>query len=312
MALLARLTGPLQSWGAEPRVNTATTHPTPTWSAVRGLLRASLGHGRHDDPNEVRWLDDLTVAVRVDRPGSALLDYHTINPLPDSYEQFDEIAPSDRGIVPVGTTLQARSGQAPRWLSGSAPSVTTRHYLQDAAFLLLINSARQTDLERLADALAAPTWTLQLGRKSCTPDSPLLLGSNDQTILQAARTAPTMTPRPVKILDLVWIQGTADPHADPTGRARTVLDIPLGTHPQHGYATNQHTVTRVAVNQSTDPQVHTTPDEELGDELDPYGLTGPRTLSDSAEPAPAGTDAILAWARTHLTHPARSPQEATP
>jgi CRISPR system Cascade subunit CasD len=77
MVLVARLAGPLQSWGAEPKLKTATTHPTPTWSGVRGLLRAALGHSRDANPADVAWLDELTVAIRVDSPGTVLVDYHT-------------------------------------------------------------------------------------------------------------------------------------------------------------------------------------------------------------------------------------------
>jgi CRISPR system Cascade subunit CasD len=273
--LVARLAGPLQSWGAEPKLKTATTHPTPTWSGVRGLLRAALGHGRDDPIEAVTWLDDLRCAVRVDRPGQTLVDFHTINPLPQSYEQLDGIGPAERGIVPLGTTLQTKTGQAPRWFAGTVPAVTRRHYLQDAAFLLLLDGSG-ADLDQLAEALAAPRWALQLGRKSCTPASPVLLGLHPDTIRDIAETAPIMTRGNVPgALDLVWLHGTPDP-ALPVVRKRTVLDQPLGTHPQHGYAAGQHTVTRVSV---------------------------------ANLPTHSGAlDVLLTWAATYLAHPARTCQ----
>jgi len=289
MVLVARLAGPLQSWGAEPKLKTATTHPTPTWSGVRGLLRSALGHSRDADPKDVAWLDDLTVAIRVDRPGTFLVDYQTINPLPESYEQFDGISGSKRGIVPLGTTLQERSREARRWLIGAKPrpAVTTRHYLQDAAFLLLIEGPDQ-QLDMLCDALTQPRWALQLGRKSCTPATPILLGQCSGNIVSVARDAPTMTRKPVDNLDLVWLHGTPDPTL-PVSSTRTVLDQPLGVHPQHGYKVNQHTVTRLTM-KSTD--------------LDPSDTaTAPSTT------ASYGYDALINWARTHLAHPGR-PQES--
>lgn len=303
MVLVARLAGPLQSWGAEPRLKTATTTPTPTWSGVRGLLRAALGHSRDADPDDVAWLDDLTVAVRVDRPGTILVDYQTINPLPESYEQFEGISGNERGIVPLGTTL-LKSGQAPRWLIGAKPrpAVTTRHYLQDAAFLLLIEGPGYR-LDTLCDALTEPHWALQLGRKSCTPAAPILLGQYPGNIVTVALAAPTMTCKQVASLDLVWLYGTPDPTL-PVRITRTVLDQPLGAHPQHGYTANQHTVTRLTMAQPSATNDSAEQSTDLGTDLDPSDIaTVPPTT------VPYGHDALINWARTHLVHPGR-PQES--
>lgn len=303
MVVVGRLAGPLQSWGAEPRLKTATTTPTPTWSGVRGLLRAALGHSRHADPADVAWLDDLTVAVRVDRPGTILVDYQTINPLPASYDQFHGTSGDERGIVPLGTTL-LKSGQAPRWLIGAKPrpAVTTRHYLQDAAFLLLIEGPEQR-LDTLCDALTQPRWALQLGRKSCTPATPILLGQHPGTIVDVALTAPTMTREQVTSLDLVWLHGTPDPTLS-VRTTRTVLDQPLGAHPQHGYRANQHTVTRLTIAQPAVTNDTAKQSTNLGTNLDPSDTpTAPPTT------APYGHDALINWARTRLSHPGR-PQES--
>lgn len=279
--LLARLAGPLQSWGAEPKLRTASTHPTPTWSAVLGLCRAALGHSQTDDPADIAWLRDLTMAVRVDQPGTARVDFHTINPLPPIYDTFEWVQAGDRGLVPLGTEIQ-KSGQAPRWLRGTAPMITRRHYLHDAAFLLLIEGPDPA-LNRLADALTSPRWTLQLGRKGCTPASPVLLGIHPATLREAAAQTPTVqspltrnprseAPEAAGDLDLVWIHGTPDPTLPVRGLPKVVLDHPLGSHPQHGYAPGQHTTTTIAVTASGDSD-------------------------------------LIAWATAHLTHPARPTQE---
>lgn len=301
MVLVARLTGPLQSWGAEPKLKTATTHPTPTWSGVRGLLRAALGHARDADPADVSWLDDLTVAIRVDRPGIALVDYQTINPLPESYEQFRGISRSDRGIVPLGTTLQERSRQAPRWYSGTAPAVTTRHFLQDAAFLLLIDGLDRR-IDTLCDALTQPRWALQLGRKSCTPATPILLGQHPGTIVDVARAAPTMTHEAVSGLELIWLHGRPDPTL-PVRATRTVLDQPIGAHPQQGYTANQHCVTSLTLTWPTVRASEAKEGSNFGVDLDPADIT---TSSQIA--VPYGHDALIDWALTYLRHPGR-PQE---
>jgi len=298
MVLVARLAGPLQSWGAEPKLKTATTRPTPTWSGVRGLLRAALGHSRDADAADVAWLDELTVAIRVDSPGTVLVDYHTINPLPESYEEFG-ILGADRGIVPLGT--KESSGKVKRWVIGQRlrPAVTIRHYLQDAAFLLLIEGPNER-LDQLCDALVEPHWTLQLGRKSCTPATPLLLGKHPGDIVSVAQSAPTMTSKPVDTLDLVWLHGTRDESLTLTS-TRTVLDKPLGPHPQHGYEPNDHRVTRLAMASSERADNNVT----QGSDIDASD-----TGSSAATEFPFGNDALFEWALRYLTHPAR-PQEGS-
>lgn len=282
-ALVVRLAGPLQSWGAEPRLRTVTTHSTPTWSALLGLSRAALGHGHADPLDRIAWLRKLTMAVRVDQPGTARSDFQTINPLPKAYGRYgiDETA---RGLVPVGTTLQARTGQAPRWLSGSAPMVTRRVYLHDAAFTWLIEGP-DVQLLRLASALEAPRWALALGRKGCTPATPLLLGQHDGDLTTAAHTVPVLARHGDgdhgRLTDLVWIAGTPNPELPRVGLTRVVVDDPLGAEPQDGHAPNNHTVTRV--------------------------------VAPVLPPSQDGTfqQRLLTWADTHLTRP-RLSQEPQP
>ncbi len=277
--MVARLAGPVQSWGAEPTLRTATTHSTPTWSGLLGLCRAALGHGRSDPRAQIAWLRELTMAVRVDAPGSVHVDFHTINPLPAGYERFVGVETRDRGLVPVGTTVQS-SGQAPRWLQGQAPMITRRHLIHDAAFVWLV-AGPDDAVERLAAALAAPRWQLALGRASCTPASPVLLGTHAEGLVDLARRVPRAAPGhqprsgrlagPADQVDLVWLHENTD-RAEPGGpgaqpaRVRVVLDVPLGSHPQNGYAAGQHRVQRL--------------------------------------PAPDDGD-VLSWAFSHLSHPAR-------
>jgi len=274
--LVARLTGPLQAWGAAPSLRTASTHPTPTWSGLLGLARAALGHGRHADPADIDWLRHLTMAVRVDAPGRVHTDFHTINPLPDSYSRFGGISDGTRarGQVPTGKDVSAR-GTVDRWEANETSTmITYRQLIHDAAFLWLAEGPAE-HVDRLASALARPRWQLALGRRSCTPASPLLLGVHPATLADVAAAAPLDGHQPARrrTVDLVHL------HTGPTGsapavdsgagsarRSRTVLDVPLGSHPQHGYAAAQHTINPIA--------------------------------------APPTSD-LLSWAASQLTHPAR-------
>ena len=98
--LLLRLAAPLQSWGADSKFETRKTNREPTKSGVIGLLAAALGL-RRDDAAGLARLNGLHFAVRADREGSLLVDFHTANREEDRKK-------------------------------GKAPYVTYRHYLQDA------------------------------------------------------------------------------------------------------------------------------------------------------------------------------------
>lgn len=272
--LVGRLAGPMQSWGVEPVLRTAGTHTTPSWSGLLGLCRAALGHGRADPWPAVAWLRDLRMAVRVDQAGRPRTDFHTINPLPASYERFAGVDPGDRGLVPLGTALQS-SGQAPRWLKGKAPMITRRAYLDDACFSWFADGP-DGDIDRLARAFAVPRWALSLGRKGCPPAQPLLLGVHPSGIEQVAPLLPCQPTRrggddaPVD-LELVWLNG--HPADSPAGLpARVVLDVPSGSHPQDPHLSGRHLHGHVRVHPG-DP---------------------------------------LAWAQQQLSHPARSHPEETP
>ena len=138
--LLLRLAGPMQSWGTRSRFSNRDTGLEPSRSGVIGLLCSALGRPR-DEP-----LDDflpLKMAVRVDREGRLMRDYHTAQ----------EVLRADGKSV-AGTVL------------------SERFYLADADFLVGLERDRAF-LEQLQSALEAPVWTLFLGRKSFAPSVPI-------------------------------------------------------------------------------------------------------------------------------------------
>ena len=139
--LLLRLAAPLQSWGADSKFETRKTNREPTKSGVIGLLAAALGL-RRDDAAGLARLNGLHFAVRADREGSLLVDFHTANREEDRKK-------------------------------GKAPYVTYRHYLQDAVFLVGLESEDTALLQELETALKHPVYPLYLGRRSCPPTLPL-------------------------------------------------------------------------------------------------------------------------------------------
>lgn len=161
--LLLRLTGPLLSWGERSHYNERDTAAFPTRSGLIGLLAAALGRRRHES---IADLARLSLTVRVDRPGVLLRDLHTVG-----------------GGLPREETVMTAKGD--RRDKKSATLVSRRFYLADAAFTVALTAPTHRDrgtLARCAHALRNPRWPLFLGRRSCPPEGPLLLGEHDDAL----------------------------------------------------------------------------------------------------------------------------------
>lgn len=134
------LTGPLQSWGGPGAgIYERRTESMPSMSGIIGMIANALGRKRADP------IQDLTqgaqLAVRADRPGSPMEDYHTL-----------------------GNVLNAEG----KILKHSVP--TRRWYLQDAAFLAVFTPPPDgVPAPDVLAALRSPARPLYLGRRSCAP-----------------------------------------------------------------------------------------------------------------------------------------------
>lgn len=164
--LLLRLEGPLQSWGSRSRWDVRDTQPEPTKSGVVGLLGCALGYERGDRRLEEELEAGLRFGVRVEAPGRVLKDFQTITDfLPTAAGDFKVLGGTK-------STAALRSDPDAR----PATILSPRFYLEDAAFLVVLEAAAQTDpelLPRCAGALQRPVWPLFLGRKACVPTRPI-------------------------------------------------------------------------------------------------------------------------------------------
>lgn len=161
--LLLRLEGPLQAWSAQGKLGVRDTEREPTKSGVVGMLGAALGMPRDDDAT-LATLAALTMAVRVDRAGSLLHDYHTAGGGRFRGEKYTVFGTSD--CVP-----------------------THRYYLQDAIFTAALEGDAAL-IARLAVALRAPRYPLFLGRRACPPSVSPLLAVVEGSARDAVRSAP--------------------------------------------------------------------------------------------------------------------------
>ncbi|MFF2744124.1 type I-E CRISPR-associated protein Cas5/CasD [Kitasatospora sp. NPDC058048] len=196
--LLLRLAAPLQSWGETGRFNERDTAPFPTRSGVIGLLAAALGRKRGDD---IADLAALSLTIRTDRAGEVLRDLHTVG-----------------GGLPAARTVTTAEGK--KRTGPTATLLSHRYYLADAVFTAVVTAVSE-DLDGWAEALRNPHWPPYLGRRSCPPEGPLLLGLVDDPLhhlvhLPIARRARAGS----RTVDIVF-------HGDqPLDR--------LGDHPQPG------------------------------------------------------------------------------
>ena len=145
--LLLRLAAPLQAWGTDSKFEVRRTNREPSKSGVIGLLAAALGLRRDADLSE---LSALRFGVRVDRNGEVIKDFHMAKAEKTSY-------------------------------------LTYRYYLSDAIFLVGLESEDRSFLEQIERALRNPCFPLFLGRRSCPPTLPLVLGIREDALETALR-----------------------------------------------------------------------------------------------------------------------------
>ena len=145
--LILRLEGALQSWGERSHWDHRDTAAFPSKSGVVGLLGCAMGLER-GDARLAELADTLAFAVRADRRGTVMTDYHTVQ--------------SRRGKF-LNTQGKPRGDTI----------VTPREYLEDACFTAFLSGPEDV-LLACADALRSPVWVPCLGRRSCPPTRPLL------------------------------------------------------------------------------------------------------------------------------------------
>ncbi len=196
-ALVLRLAAPMQSWGTSSRFAHRATDRAPSKSGVVGLLAAAQGRRRTDPLEE---LLSLRMAVRTEQSGSLERDFQTA----------------------------ARQGER------TSLSLSTRHYLADAVFLVAVQGDEAL-LEGLRDALRRPYFPLFLGRRSCPPVGPVEHGLRPGDAVEVLGAEPwhaapwfqRSRTEPTEMLDLV-----ADCAAGTAG-AELVRDEPVSFDPRH-------------------------------------------------------------------------------
>ena len=196
--LLLKLAGPLQAWGVDSLFEIRRTGREPSKSGVIGLLAAALGRKRDESIDD---LASLRFGVRVDKEGQLLHDFHTAkkqNGKKDSY-------------------------------------VTHRYYLADATFLVGLESENEAWLEEIQSAILHPAFPLFLGRRSCVPAGPVLVGIRNTGLEEALKKEPwKLSPwmqEKERKKGSTFLRMRIDASPEDRGAA-VVKDVPVSYHPE--------------------------------------------------------------------------------
>lgn len=200
--LMLRLAAPLQSWGSSSKFEIRTTEKMPTKSGVVGMLAAALGYGRD---NDLSTLNALKFGVRADREGEDITDFHMAHE-EDFWKKHE----------------------------GKYAHLTTRHYLSDAVFLVGLEGDADL-LIKLENALRAPRFPLFLGRRSCPPTLPIVIGIRDLPLKAALYEELPLCEKHERLLR---VQIEPDNNDVDNMDAGVVQDMPISFNPKrriYGY-----------------------------------------------------------------------------
>jgi CRISPR system Cascade subunit CasD len=197
--IFLRLEGPLQAWGLRARWGERDTSDAPTKSGIIGLLGCALGY-RRDDQRLRQLSDELHLGVRVDRPGTLLRDYHTTgggrygDTVHTGGTRFHN-DPYAGGVLSAEVDSKGRIKVKINATTKEPETDTSdRYYLADASFLAVLQGPADT-VACLAEALQNPVWPCFLGRKSCVPAHPILVGVGEYVGLREALASQTIPAR---------------------------------------------------------------------------------------------------------------------
>ena len=174
--LLLRLEAPLMAFGGPVIDHHGVTGRCPGLAQLTGLLANALGWHHRDAARLERLQERLSFASVVLRPGQELVDYQTVD--------LGQEHLVDTGWTTRGTREDRGKGEATR-----GTHIRFRHYWADSAVLVALRLEPPDEtptLDDLVRALDEPERPLFIGRKTCLPTMPLVLGRVEATELAQA------------------------------------------------------------------------------------------------------------------------------
>lgn len=192
--LQLRFDGLLMSFGGVMVDHHGPTDRFPGLSLLTGLFANALGY-RHSDTDALETLQSrVEFAARWDIEPEPIEDYHTVDLAQPKMIGYADIKKKSEhgGWTARGMPEHRAGGDDARY----GTHIRRRHYWADgvmtvAAALLRHEKPDTLDLET---ALKCPARPLFLGRKTCLPSGPILIGRVEgQDVLMALRMTPRFT-----------------------------------------------------------------------------------------------------------------------
>lgn len=184
--LFLRFDAPLMSFGSVVVDQHNRTDAFPYRAMLTGLIANALGLTRQDEEAQARLQARIRYAARRDRRGTTLVDYQTV----DFSQPYMD---SSLGWTTRGRLEERKGGGA-----SDGTHIRYRHYLADAIVtvaLTLDPEGEEPTLAEVRAALASPARPLFLGRKTCVPSGPVLVGEGEVASLrQALELVPRVGP----------------------------------------------------------------------------------------------------------------------
>lgn len=175
--LILRLDAPLMSFGAPIVDRHGEIQPYPALSMITGMLGNALGYDHSDFDKLQRLQERLQYASRQDRAGQEIQDYQTV----DLSQDFMR----DKNGWTTRNWLDKRKGGS----ASKGTHIRLRDYRADAIHTVVL-TLQQTDINPTIDdlqtALEKPKRPLFIGRKSCLPATPILIGRIQENNLTKA------------------------------------------------------------------------------------------------------------------------------
>ncbi|MCS6915937.1 MAG: type I-E CRISPR-associated protein Cas5/CasD [Myxococcales bacterium] len=185
--LLLRFDAPLMSFGGVMVDQHGPTDRFPGTSLLTGLFGNALGW-RHSDADRLEALQArIEYAARWDVAPEPLLDYHTVD--------LGQPKMREAGWTTRGEPEHRAGGEDARY----GTHIRLRHYWVNGVMTVAVALAGEENptTDDLVRALQEPARPLFIGRKTCLPAAPILLGTVEASdVLAALRKTPPSARRP--------------------------------------------------------------------------------------------------------------------
>lgn len=177
--LLFTVYAPMASWGDIAMGELRGSWDRPSRSAMLGLVAAALGLDRSDQGRHDALDAGYGVAIQLDRPGRAMVDYHTVQTVRAS----------------VVKKAPGRTRGELLALADPETMLTQRTYREDALATVALwpRAGAEWPLAALAERLRHPGYVLYAGRKANPlglPLDPQVIAAESLAAAFAARKAP--------------------------------------------------------------------------------------------------------------------------